>query len=260
METGAIGSVGAGAASVAAVAMSEWESSKENVLPLKGGRDPHALAEAVAVSSTPLSQQKARLDEQRRSVLLLHLSLSSWLCLKWALCFSRFSLLSLFLHRAFEEELVAKAKGDVLDVWRRYVAWAQQSFSSDASKTEVVPLLERCTTALADDPRYANDLRFLKLWITYADLRGGNALEVFILLRNRGIGQSHALFFEALAACHEQAARYQDATKAYNEVCRPLPHLAFCLPHPLYSNSFGLFSKNTLTNRALQKMRRQWTD
>lgn len=59
-------------------------------------------------------------------------------------------------------------------------------------------MLERATRAFKDEARYANDLRYLKLWVAYADLLPAPG-DVFAFLYKRKIGEDLSLFWVAWA-------------------------------------------------------------
>ena len=68
--------------------------------------------------------------------------------------------------------------------------WVQREWPSDANRT--FELSERCTRALKDDERYRDDLRYLKVWIAYAD-RVAHPAEIFRHLHKLHIGRTLAL-------------------------------------------------------------------
>lgn len=49
----------------------------------------------------------------------------------------------------------------------RFVQWTQATFTSGGAQSQLVPLLERCTSTFQSDARYKEDLRYLKIWILY---------------------------------------------------------------------------------------------
>ena len=108
-----------------------WETSKENVLPIKGGRSAKLLESTVA---------------------------------------AQFNLRERNAGDEFEKELKnAKIIGaDVLDVYVRYFKWARTEYPS--SSTKAMQVLEQCTSQLATTSTFRNDLRFVQLWIEYVSL------------------------------------------------------------------------------------------
>ena len=49
----------------------------------------------------------------------------------------------------------------------RFIKWTQDAFKAGGSKSELLPLLERCTRELQGDERYRDDARYLRVWIQY---------------------------------------------------------------------------------------------
>ena len=175
-----------GATSGASVSMDAWMDTKENVQPLREGRDATTLATVASPEAGPRARRR-QLAAQRAEY-----------------------------ERQLAVEQSKGAAGDVMDVWRRYIHWAQQSFPTDAAASEVLALVARCTRELADSPAAADDKRYLAVWIRYADLRGNDgAADVFRYLEAHAIGQRHAMYYEALSAWHELNGRIPDAKRAY---------------------------------------------
>lgn len=85
-----------------------------------------------------------------------------------------------------------------------YVAFLVQHFPS--SPAQVLPLLESTTRRFVDDARYAQDARYLKLWVMYAR-QVERREEVWSFLESRDIGTRHANFYEEWAAALEGMGR-----------------------------------------------------
>ncbi|PRW05791.1 mitotic checkpoint serine threonine- kinase BUB1 [Chlorella sorokiniana] len=155
----------------------DWEASKENFQPLKTGRKAAALRDSTAELRT------AAIEERRK---------------------------------AFWEELAAYAGDDPLEVWLRFIKWTQETFSAGGHKAELLPLLERCTRELQANGRYVNDIRYLRVWIQYADCLPDPG-DVFAFLCENGIGQEHALFYVAHATYLEARGGYAKADAVYQQ-------------------------------------------
>jgi len=80
----------------------------------------------------------------------------------------------------------------------------------------LLPLLERCTRELQGEHRYKTDIRYLRLWIKYADCLPDPG-DVFSFLRQNEIGQEHALFYTAYATYQETRKNYTAADQLYQE-------------------------------------------
>lgn len=97
--------------------------------------------------------------------------------------------------------------------FRRFIAWAKTTYPAGCTRV-IVPLLERATRALQAEARYADDARYLRLWVQYADLLSEPG-EVFLFLEHRGIGQNLALFYEAYATHLELRRNFASAEEVY---------------------------------------------
>ncbi len=80
----------------------DWEDSKENVLPLRGGRDPAMLSEAFKLKDAKVHQQKLMNEKQ------------------YVIFLSAFLLLFVLLmsdDRTFETTIQNDTSADPLDAW-----------------------------------------------------------------------------------------------------------------------------------------------
>ena len=110
---------------------SAWETSKENVLPIKSGRSAKGLNNVLPAQFS--STEKSGAND-------------------------------------FEQELKnAKSVGaDPLDVYVRYFKWTREQYPSNASKA--MQVLEQCTSQLTTCSKYKNDIRFVQLWVEYVSI------------------------------------------------------------------------------------------
>ncbi|XP_065176427.1 mitotic checkpoint serine/threonine-protein kinase BUB1-like [Sycon ciliatum] len=157
----------------------EWELSKENVRPLKQGRNMDTLNAA-------LGQQKPTLQrslEAQRAEYEKHLS----------------------------EE--ASESDDPVALYQNYVSWVEQAYPSGNRKA-LNEALEKSIRALVD---MKDDVRCLKLWLKYIDLMGdaSKQLPLFDHLQSSQYFQDQALFYEAWAALLESMQRHKDAENIY---------------------------------------------
>ena len=81
---------------------------------------------------------------------------------------------------------------------------------------QLLPVLERCAHAFRDDSRYTDDVRYLRVWISYAD-HVLDAEPIFEYLHDRRIGQEHALFYESWASILESKRKLDAADKVYTQ-------------------------------------------
>lgn len=165
------------ASAAPAAPAADWEASKENFQPLKAGRKASGLRDTTA-------ELRAVTVEERR--------------------------------RAFWEELAGYSGDDPLEVWLRFIKWTQEFFSAGGHKAELLPLLERCTRELQAGGRYSADIRYLRVWIQYADCLPDPG-DVFCFLKENDIGQDHALYYVAYATYLEARGGYAKADAVYQQ-------------------------------------------
>eukprot|EP00966_Prymnesium_polylepis_P056141 1298688-Prymnesium_polylepis.1 len=160
-------------------ASAAWETSKENAQPLRRGRKAEALSTALSEGPTA-----AEVNEAKR----------------------------LEFEAALENP--DDAGSDPLAVWCEYIRWLQDTFVTGAGGPQLLPVLERCAQAFKDDARYADDARYLRVWIIYADMVL-DAEPIFDYLYDHRIGQELALFYESWAAVLEAKRKLDAADKAF---------------------------------------------
>lgn len=106
-----------------------WETSKENVQPIKSGRSTKGLSNVLSKSQDTDMIENVIQD--------------------------------------FEKQLkTAMITGaDRLDIYVRYFKWTRDQFPSSASKA--MQILEKCTADLTKESKYKNDVRFVQMWVEY---------------------------------------------------------------------------------------------
>ncbi|KAE8892306.1 hypothetical protein PF003_g23751 [Phytophthora fragariae] len=155
----------------------EWESSKENVMPLKRGRNVADLNKALRAHDS--FQTKLRIEDEMKG----------------------------------KEDAIAAYDGDdPLAGWLDYVRWLEVEMPEDTRKKFKV--LEKCTRELKDNAKYRNDMRYIRLWIQYADLVS-NPKDIFKYLYQNKIGERVSLFYIGWAYVLETMANYPQAHKIY---------------------------------------------
>jgi checkpoint serine/threonine-protein kinase len=70
-----------------------------------------------------------------------------------------------------------------------------------------LPLIEATTRRFVSDPRFSQDLRLLRMWISYTRMVERRE-EIWAYLDTRNIGTNHAVFYEEWAAANEGLGRY----------------------------------------------------
>ncbi|XP_068088379.1 mitotic checkpoint serine/threonine-protein kinase BUB1 isoform X2 [Hyperolius riggenbachi] len=119
----------------------------------------------------------------------------------------------------FETQIQAYTGDDPLDLWDRYVVWAEGSFPLE-EKRNIPCLLERLVRSFVGDKRYCNDERYLKYCIQFAETID-KPLEFFEYLHSQGIGcRSAALHviwahqLEAMGDIHNASTMYHRALQS----------------------------------------------
>ncbi|XP_072121511.1 mitotic checkpoint serine/threonine-protein kinase BUB1 beta isoform X3 [Mobula birostris] len=148
------------------MAEADWELSKENVQPLKQGRDVGTLKDVLAQHEGPC---QISIQEQKQ---------------------------------AFEAEIRFYSGNDPLDVWDRYIKWTEQVFPHGGTDSNLSALLERSLELFLRNDQYYSDLRYLGHWLKFVDYCT-DPLEVFDFLKSKGIGVSHAALYIAWAERYE---------------------------------------------------------
>jgi len=133
--------------------MSDWETCKENIQPLRGGR----RAAALAVAASPASNLAGG---------------SSVSTPTFPLGASADKVKEIRDQRAqFEAKLrEASAGEDPLSAWFDYVKWCEQTFPRGGKESGLRVLLEKCIKEFKEDQRYTQDQRYLDIWVKYAAL------------------------------------------------------------------------------------------
>lgn len=150
-----------------------WELSKENVLPVKRGRSAAMLSDVLGTRSI----RKLDTLEQDRDLY-------------------------------FAEQLKQHQNNplSLLTTYENQFKWYRDNFPSDSSR--LIKLLERATCDLKDATTCANDTRFIKMWIEYADLVRTPG-DIFAFMNSNKIGEKNALFWIAWSYVAEKANNFK---------------------------------------------------
>ena len=161
-----------------------WETSKENAAPLERGRSVQALERSL---QTETAEERSAKEKALR------------------------------LHEA---RVLPSERGDDVDDddpllhWLAYIKFHQEAFPSDTHAQFL--LMERCTRALVNRERYANDVRFIRVCITYADKTSFPA-DVFKYLHQLKVGTLTSLFWSAWAWVAEARGDFDFAEKLFRK-------------------------------------------
>ncbi|KZV87182.1 hypothetical protein EXIGLDRAFT_680170 [Exidia glandulosa HHB12029] len=171
------------------------EAAKENIQPLARGRRATALSQAL---TTPHRERPQRLAQERDAMRAQ-------------------------LQQAIEDD------EDPLAAYVAFVDWTIESYpQGHNSDSGLITLFDEATRTLKDDPRYKNDMRYLKLWILYAS-HVEKPVDMFAFLLANDIGTVYTLFYEEYALALERDSRRSEADEIYrlgiNRRVRPLERL-----------------------------------
>ncbi|OAY76253.1 Mitotic spindle checkpoint protein BUBR1 [Ananas comosus] len=171
----------------------EWELFKENVRPLKRGRNVALLNHAL----------RSHIDPALRSHLLLS-------------------------RRRMIEAIGEYQGDDPLQPWLDCIKWVQESFPSGGECSGLVVIYEQCVRTFWHDDRYKDDLRYLKVWMEYVSncIKGCSSIRsaencadsevIYSFLEANQIGQNHAIYYTSYALCMEFKNKLRKADKIFN--------------------------------------------
>ncbi|KAJ1307646.1 hypothetical protein OPQ81_001740 [Rhizoctonia solani] len=163
------------------VDISVIEHQKENIVPRKNGRSAVALSNLLSAPRPQLAKQLAEGHAKHQEAVQV----------------------------ALEED------EDPIAAYVNYVDWVVECYPAGSnSESGLVPLLERATREFREDPRYINDLRYLKLWICYAGIVEKPETIYAYLLAN-DIGSVWELFYTEYANTLERGRNMRKADEIY---------------------------------------------
>ncbi|KAI6011772.1 Mad3/BUB1 homology region 1-domain-containing protein [Pisolithus marmoratus] len=117
---------------------------------------------------------------------------------------------------------------DPLTAYDDFIKWTTRTFSEHDPNSGLVQLLEETLRKFKDDARYSGDLRYLKIWCSYAKVVEKPSV-VYAYLVKREIGCVYALLWEEYAVALEKEGRRAEADKAFragiSRSARPLERL-----------------------------------
>ncbi|KAK1793395.1 hypothetical protein P4O66_011774, partial [Electrophorus voltai] len=104
---------------------------------------------------------------------------------------------------AFESELRMYTGDDPLDVWYRYIKWTEQTYPQGGKDSSLTILLERAVMKFTEEKRYHNDVRYIDLWIRFAE-GCSDPLDIYRYMQAQGIGTMQASFYIAWSEEYEK--------------------------------------------------------
>ncbi|OAF68547.1 hypothetical protein A3Q56_03719 [Intoshia linei] len=171
-----------------------WDINKENIEPLKRGRDANCLAKSLNYYLPENLEKKLELILEK--------------------------------HK-YENELKASEIDvnyvDPLNAWYRYIDWFEQSaFATNC--LEIINLLEQATFKFVNVEKYNNDDRYISLWqrlIQFYD----DKLDAINYMFSKNIGKKRYLFYSILIEIYQKMREYklalQVAYRAEREQAEP---------------------------------------
>lgn len=160
--------------------------SKENIQPLRGGRNLAQLGTALQAQSDHDAQRQLQLQKEEH------------------------------------EAAIRNYQGtDPLDPWFNYIQWVEQSYPKHGHEGHMDSIIKECLQLFEKDEKYYQDRRFVKLWIKYIDCLT-NPLEIYQRLFNSGIGIECSEFYRAWACYCEESGDYKKANQVYTQGIKAL--------------------------------------
>ncbi|KAF2568123.1 hypothetical protein F2Q68_00027906 [Brassica cretica] len=158
----------------------EWELFKENVQPLKRGRNVCLLNHAL----------KSHSDHQLRKTLIEK-------------------------RRKLIEEIDEYDGDDPLFPWIKCVKWVQEAFPPGGECSGLLVIYEQCVRNFWHSERYKDDLRYLKVWLEYAE-HCADAELIYKFLEVNDIGRTHALYYIDYGLHMEFTGKVKTANEIFN--------------------------------------------
>ncbi|XVF24493.1 hypothetical protein REPUB_Repub13aG0132800 [Reevesia pubescens] len=158
----------------------EWELFKENVRPLKRGRNVDLLNHSLKAHNNH-QLKKSLLDNRRRLI-----------------------------------EAIDEYKGDdPLQPWIDCIKWVQESFPPGGDFSGLVLIYEQCVRAFWHSDGYKDDLRYLKIWLEYAE-HCSDAEVIYGFLDANDIGKTHSAYYISYALHMESKSKMKAANEIFN--------------------------------------------
>ncbi|CAH8389353.1 unnamed protein product [Eruca vesicaria subsp. sativa] len=158
----------------------EWELYKENVRPLKRGRNVNLLNQALK-SHTDHHLRKTLIEKRRKLI----------------------------------EDIEEYDGDDPLFPWIQCIKWVQEAFPPGGECSGLLVIYEQCVRKFWHSERYKDDLRYLKVWLEYAE-HCADAEVIYKFLEVNEIGKTHALYYIAYALHMEFKSKVKTANEIFN--------------------------------------------
>ena len=106
--------------------------------------------------------------------------------------------------------------GDPLIYYLEYVEWLRHAYPQGLTSKQsgALGVIERCLIRFKDDDRYRNDLRYLKLWVSYIkNFHADSPVEarnLYVFMYRNKIGLKHELFYIEFSKLLFEMRRFQE--------------------------------------------------
>lgn len=186
--------------------------SKENIQPLKRGRNTAQLGLALqAQSDTALQQMLLKKQE-------------------W-----------------YEMQIRAYEGSDPLELWCDYISWVEQSFPKHGPEANLSTLLYKCCQAFKDAEKYKNDIRYVRIWIKFIEMQiDCRRIELYKLMESQGIGLACAEFYQSWAYEYQSVGDWKQAEQIFRKGASNMAQPAedFHAAHQQFLASYVFSHKN----------------
>ncbi|KAK3042900.1 hypothetical protein RJ639_001173 [Escallonia herrerae] len=112
-------------------------------------------------------------------------------------------------------EIKAYSGRDPLLPWLRGIKKMRESLPTQLLKEKLPRFLQKCAQTFQTDRRYANDLRYLRVWLQLMDFVNDPGA-VLGTMEAHHIGMKRALFYQAYALYYEKVKKFEVAEKMYH--------------------------------------------
>ncbi|KAF3433365.1 hypothetical protein FNV43_RR24467 [Rhamnella rubrinervis] len=104
---------------------------------------------------------------------------------------------------------------DPLLPWIRGIRKMKDSLPPHFLKEKLPRFLQKCAQKFESDPRYRNDLRYLRVWLQLMDFVD-DPKGLLRTMEANSIGTKHSLFYQAYALYYEKNKKFEEAEKMYH--------------------------------------------
>ncbi|KAL7279190.1 hypothetical protein PYCCODRAFT_1464469 [Trametes coccinea BRFM310] len=103
---------------------------------------------------------------------------------------------------------------DPLAAYVEFIEWTSEAYKNDLAHSGLVELLDEATRHFMEDDAYKSDLRYLKLWLLYAQ-HVEDPIVIYALLLSKGIGKIYAQTYQEYAEALQKRGKFSEADKVY---------------------------------------------